>query len=274
MSVRNYLPNQSVVFNRYCGGGDAAANLCEFFGVEDVEELKLNTGNSQRLMMVAAQFRKEVTSTALWLLGYGIQVQCFKATPFSDGDQLYLNIEQIIPTPEAKELMIGISAKEAEEKSSSTEAKTRHNIRREFWTQALEAFGKSSCQLYNNVSPSTDHWLSAGSGLSGCPFSLIFCKQEIRLELPLARPNTDGNKALFDCLFSQRAQLESEFGQPLEWLRLDNKKSSRIQFSQSFDGYNRDNWPTMIEWLVKHMTRFEAVMRQPLSDAWQQVKNN
>jgi hypothetical protein len=59
----------------------------------------------------------------------------------------------------------------------------------------------------------------------------------------------------------------------MEWLRLDDKKSSRIQFSQPFDGFNTDNWPAMIMWLVDHMTRFEKTMKQPLADAWRQVRD-
>ncbi|MCA6127347.1 DUF4268 domain-containing protein [Thalassolituus oleivorans] len=258
--------------NRYRQGGDASGLLCEFLGVEDTEELKLNLGNSQRLMMVAANFRKEVTSTALWLLGYGIQVQCFKTTPFSDGEQLYLNVEQIIPTPEAKEFMIGMNAKEAEEKSTEVETKNRHHLRREFWSQTLDAFQESDCSLYSNVNSSTDHWLSAGSGVSGCPFTMIFSKREVRVELWIARPDTEINKAIFDTLAVNQSQLDSKFGAEMEWLRLDDKKSSRIQFSQPFDGFNTENWPAMITWLVDHMTRFEKTMRQPLADAWRQVR--
>lgn len=259
--------------NRYQQGGDASGLLCEFLGVEDTEELKLNQGNSQRLMMVAANFRKEVTSTALWLLGNGIQVQCFKATPFSDGEQLYLSVEQIIPTPEAKEFMIGMNAKEAEEKSTEVETKNRHHLRREFWSQTLDAFQESDCSLYSNVNSSTDHWLSAGSGVSGCPFTMIFSKREVRVELWIARPNTEVNKAIFDTLSVNKSQLDSKFGASMEWLRLDDKKSSRIQFSQPFDGFNTDNWPAMIMWLVDHMTRFEKTMKQPLADAWRQVRD-
>jgi hypothetical protein len=259
--------------NRYQQGGDASGLLCEFLGVEDTEELKLNQGNSQRLMMVAANFRKEVTSTALWLLGNGIQVQCFKATPFSDGEQLYLSVEQIIPTPEAKEFMIGMNAKEAEEKSTEVETKNRHHLRREFWSQTLDAFQESDCSLYSNVNSSTDHWLSAGSGVSGCPFTMIFSKREVRVELWIARPNTEINKAIFDTLAVNKSQLDSKFGASMEWLRLDDKKSSRIQFSQPFDGFNTDNWPAMIMWLVDHMTRFEKTMKQPLADAWRQVRD-
>ena len=258
--------------NRYEGGGDASSLLCEFFGVEDMEELKLNKGNSQRLMMVAANFRKEVTSTALWLLGYGIVVQCFKTTPFSDGNELYLNIEQIIPTPEAKELMIGISAKEAEEKSTDNELKQRHHLRMAFWELALEAFRNSGCGLYNNISPSKDHWLNAGSGISGITYHLIFAQHEARVEIGLARASTAENKQLFDLLHQQQSHIEQQFGAPLEWLRLDHKKSSRIQFSQPFDGYNPDSWPAMVSWLVQHMTRFEQAIKQPLAQAWQHVR--
>lgn len=260
--------------NRYEGGGDASSLLCEFFGVEDMEELKLNKGNSQRLMMVAANFRKEVTSTALWLLGYGIQVQCFKTTPFSDGNELYLNIEQIIPTPEAKELMIGISAKEAEEKNTDTEVKQRHKVRTAFWEQALEAFRHSDCALYNNISPGRDHWLSAGSGISGVVYNIIFAQKEARIELWLARTPAEDNKALFDILTEQRAALETAFGQPFNWQRLDGKKSSRISVAQDFDGYNPDSWPAMTQWLVDNMSRFEQVVKQPLADAWKQVRSS
>jgi hypothetical protein len=259
--------------NRYQQGGDASGLLCEFLGVEDTEELKLNQGNSQRLMMVAANFRKEVTSTALWLLGNGIQVQCFKATPFSDGEQLYLSVDQIIPTPEAKEFMIGINAKEAEEKNTEVEAKNRHRLRREFWSQTLDALQESNCSLYSNVNSSTDHWLSAGSGVSGCPFTMIFSKREARVELWIARPDKAVNKDIFDQLIIHQSQLNSEFGSDMEWLRLDDRKSSRIQFSQPFDGYNSEKWPVMIAWLVEHMTRFEKVMKQPLAEAWRQVRD-
>jgi hypothetical protein len=43
-----------------------------------------------------------------------------------------LKVEHIIPTPEAKELMIGMSAKEANEKTTAAEQKQRHIIRVNF----------------------------------------------------------------------------------------------------------------------------------------------
>lgn len=251
----------------------ASARICEFLDAPDLDELKLNLGNSQRIMLVAANFRKEVTSTALWLLGQGISIACFKITPYSLGEQLLINIDQIIPTPEAKELMIGINAKEAEEKTTEVVLKNRHTVRREYWERALEAFQKSSCQLYNNISPSKDHWLSAGSGLSGCPYNLIFLQKELRVELWISRGVTEENKYLFDLLSQSKQDIEHTFGAELEWMRLDKKKSCRIQFSTKADGFNKETWPQAVAWHLEQMTKLEKALKGPLQKAAEALKS-
>ncbi|ELH4196110.1 DUF4268 domain-containing protein [Vibrio cholerae] len=250
----------------------ASQRICEFLDAPDLDELKLNLGNSQRIMLVAANFRKEVTSTALWLLGQGISIACFKITPYSLGEQLLINIDQIIPTPEAKELMIGINAKEAEEKTTEVVLKNRHTVRREYWERALEAFQKSACQLYNNISPSKDHWLSAGSGLSGCPYNLIFLQKELRVELWISRGVTEENKYLFDLLSQSKQDIEHTFGAELEWMRLDEKKSCRIQFSTKADGFNKETWPQAVAWHLEQMTKLEKALKGPLQKAAEAMK--
>lgn len=250
----------------------ASARICEFLDAPDLDELKLNLGNSQRIMLVAANFRKEVTSTALWLLGQGISIACFKITPYSLDEQLLINIDQIIPTPEAKELMIGINAKEAEEKTTEVVLKNRHTVRREYWERALEAFQKSACQLYNNISPSKDHWLSAGSGLSGCPYNLIFLQKELRVELWISRGVTEENKYLFDLLSQSKQDIEHTFGAELEWMRLDEKKSCRIQFSTKADGFNKETWPQAVAWHLEQMTKLEKALKGPLQKAAEAMK--
>ena len=155
----------------------------------------------------------------------GISIQCFKVTSYALGKQLLINIDQIIPTPEAKELMIGIKAKEAEEKSTKILQKKRDTIRREYWEQALESFRKSQCSIYNNISPGNDSYISAGSGVSGCVYNLIFKKEELRVELGIARSVTEENKSIFDFLKAMKDEIETEFGEALEWLRLDDKET-------------------------------------------------
>lgn len=258
---------------RFCDGGDARTLLCDFLDAPDLSEVVLNSGINQRLMLVAANFRKEVTSTALWLLNHDIQVQCFKVTPYAMAQELFLNVEQIIPTPEAKELMIGMNAKEAEEKSTSIEIKHRHKIRNEFWERLLESMTDSSCRMFDNISPSKDQWLGAGSGVRNCRFNLIFGTKEARVELYLSRQAPEENNFVFDALFKQRSDIEAKFGSPIDWQRLDGKKACRIKVSKEFDGYNRECWHEIIEWLIQNMTKFELAFKSALLEVNRQLKS-
>jgi hypothetical protein len=250
----------------------AEDKLIEFFDADGLESVQVNRIGTQRLILVAAQFRKEVTSTVLWLSQFGIACQCFKVTPYQAGSELFLNVEQIIPTPESSDFMIGMATKEAEEKNADNEQKQRHSLRLAFWEQALEAFSQSPCNLYNNISQTKDHWLYAGSGVSSVPYSLIFGKNEIRVELNIGRKNPNENRFIFEQLTGQKADIEAKFGAALEWLPLPEKKSCRIQYAKPVDGYNKDNWLEMIQWLVEHMTRLELALREPLKQVNQQLK--
>ncbi|HBY86607.1 MAG TPA: hypothetical protein DEO86_12115 [Colwellia sp.] len=258
---------------RYCGGIDAKANLCEFFNISDLEELVLNSGNAQRLVFVAANYRKEVTSTALWLLSHNIQLQCFKVTPYAMSDDLFLNVEQIIPTPEAKEFMIGINVKEAEETQTKTEISSRHKIRPEFWARLLDVLRSSDCNIFNNISPSKDNWISTTAGVSGCGYFLIFNKKEIRLELVFQLSSAERNKQFFDQLKANEDAINNAFGQPLTWLRQENVKQSKIVFVKECDAYDVDNWPELIEWFVTYTIKFESAFKLHLPKVNQQLKN-
>uniref|UniRef100_UPI003A8F4AFC DUF4268 domain-containing protein n=1 Tax=Antarctobacter sp. TaxID=1872577 RepID=UPI003A8F4AFC len=114
--------------------------------------------------------------------------------------------------------------------------------------------------------PSNDHWLSAGSGLSGCPYRLIFLKKEIRVEFAFSRPTGEENKWLFDELAKRKAKIESAFGETLTWLRLDSQKESRIYFAHPSGGYDQEQWATFAEWHAEHMRRLEAAIKGPLSE--------
>jgi len=53
------------------------------------------------------------------------------------GKELFLNIEQIIPTQDAEDYMIGMAEKAQDDIVAQTKEKTRHVFRREFWSKLL-----------------------------------------------------------------------------------------------------------------------------------------
>lgn len=56
--------------------------------------MQINQSRTQRVMMVAASFRKEVTNTALWLMQFGLRVQCFKVKPYKFNDDVFVDIRR------------------------------------------------------------------------------------------------------------------------------------------------------------------------------------
>lgn len=257
--------------NRWDKGSDATTKLCEFLEVDDLDGTTLNEGNDQRLVLVAAKFRKEVTATVLWLIGHGIQAQCFRVIPYGFGEELFIDFQQIIPTPDAEDYMIGMVNKETEEKSEKQAKRRLEELRRQFWTQTLDRLSNLKNSRFDNISPSKEHWLSSATGIPGCGLNLIFSKKFARVELYLSRSKAEDNKWLFDKLESQKQQIESSFGATLDWQRLDEKRACRISFTEQFDGFDRENWPEMIKWICSHIDKLEKACLEPLLNLKQKL---
>ncbi|MDR8335872.1 DUF4268 domain-containing protein, partial [Acinetobacter baumannii] len=77
---------------------------------------------------------------------------------------------------------------------------------------ALEKFRTSTCSLFNNRAPTTDHWLAAGSGVSGVPFEVIFSQKDARIQLNISRSDAVENTWLFERLSERKTHIESQFG--------------------------------------------------------------
>lgn len=255
----------------YQSGEKAVDNLQDFFGSE-LKEILVNSGLSQRLFFVANEYRKEVTSTVLWLINNGLQIQCFKVTPYTFRKENFLNMEQIIPSPESKEFMISMADKEISEKSTKNELQFRHRLRLDYWEQSLEAFKKSDCRIFDNVSPSKDNWTNGGSGLRDVPYAMIFNFDEVRVQISINRNLKEENHFIFDYLHEQKDEIHSEFGEKLVWSKKEGQKSCYIKYTESFDCRDKDNWPEIIEWHIKYMKNLEEVMSERLGEVNSKLK--
>ncbi len=239
---------------------------------DEMSPISLNTRNSQRLILVAGDFRKEVTSTALWMLDRGIDVKCIKVVPYLLDSQLLIQIQQIIPVPEASEYMVRLSRKEAEEVSSIKKKYNKDDIKYLYWTHLLEYFEKTHNNMYTNISPKDDHWLNTGSGISGCAFTLIYLQKMLRVEFSMGRGSAWENKVLFDYFESHKTQIEAQFGAALEWLRLDSKKSSRIQYSIAVDSYDQNLWESHFAWHSKYIQKMHISFKPFMQGAYEHLK--
>lgn len=265
------------IFQQYldnCGEGDAASLICEFLDEDALDELVLNQGNDQRIIFIAANFRREVTSTVLWLREHQIDMRCVKVAPYRFCDDVFVDLQQVIPTPEAADYMIRMAEKDTEEKSAKGAQRWSHQMRHEFWGELLGEFHKNGLERWQNINPSRDHWLTSSIGVAGCNLVLIFLRNEIRVELNLARPLAEENKWLFDELVKSRAEIDPMVDGGLEWRRMDEKKASIVQCKQSVQGYTKENWPDMITWLDSHYRQMETAFAGRLVKLAGRLKNS
>jgi hypothetical protein len=71
-----------------------------------------------RIVLVSAGFDREITTTVLWLTDlYGLDIRCIRLTPYRVGDRLLLDVQQLIPLPEASELTIQLQRKASQERA-------------------------------------------------------------------------------------------------------------------------------------------------------------
>jgi hypothetical protein len=117
---------------------DAERELLDFleWGDVDVE----NFAHDVRIVLASAEFSKELTSTVLWLNNYGLDIRCVRIKPYNDNKRTLVDIQQIIPLPEASEYQVQVSAKNRQERNLRVQ-------NRDMTKYDVKVFGKSETYL-------------------------------------------------------------------------------------------------------------------------------
>jgi Domain of unknown function (DUF4268) len=252
------------IFQEYLRASGRKENVDEILTdfLEDADfDSKLNAGNTQRIFMLSGEFRKEVTSTVLWLSKYGLRIQCFNASVYAFMDQLLFNLEQIIPVKDVGDYEIRMADKNLAEVSSQEEAKNRHTRRFEFWTQFLEHLSPKT-SIAANITPSRDSWIGLGLGMGGVSLNVAISQKYVRAEIYINRGDKAENKRVFDLLAARKREIEEAFGHPLTWERMDDKVTSRIKYQRGdIDAFDPTDWPVINEFLSGAVIRMENAFR-------------
>ena len=244
---------------------DAEKIIREELDFED-EDLLLNDGE-QRLIFVSHKFRKEVTSTVLWLIDRGINVKCFKAVPFKINDALLLQIEQIIPLPETEEMII-----QMQEKQRLESQKKKVNSEMEEYYESLWKSVKSSLNNTNVTSYGTStgrHYLRFNSAVGNMRFVMVATAKLCRVELYISN---DANSSTLIALQGFSKEISKQISQELEWQMLPGKKSSRLKMEVSFKELNDKAFQnaekysfgeletSIVEWLTHNAPVFYEIL--------------
>ena len=145
-------------------------------------------------------------------------------------------------------------------KSDGTMNKSQSE-RLEFWTKFNDhviARGKP----FNIHKAGSAHWYDVSVGTSGVKISIALINKDKYISVELYIYD---NKALFDKLFEEREEIESQLGFEMEWLRLEKSKASRILYK--IDGLNFDdhsNYDKLIEEAIDKAIAMRDVFKNRL----------
>jgi len=97
--------------------------------------------------------------------------------------------------------------------------------------------------------------LSTGTVKQDVSFNYILHQHDVQVELYMFRKNKEENKKIFDELLKHRREIETAFGEPLVWERLENRKCCRIKKVITIGGEksSREKWPQIHKAMIDVM---------------------
>lgn len=240
---------------------DARNRILDFLGWVEPDEESFAT--DVRILLVSGDFGKELTTAVLWLRERDIDIRCVRLSPYQDGEKRLIDVQQIIPLPEANEYQIQLREKEQEGRKKRAE---RYDVRLKFW-QGLINTARIKQTRHANIKPGAYSWLGASSGIRGLGLNYSIVQEYGIAELYIDRGNAAENKKIFDQLHACKEEIENIFNGELLWERLDTRRACRIKCMIKRGGYRspESDWPEIQSEMVDTMSRLEAALKRSLA---------
>ena len=97
-------------------GSEARPTLLDFLEWDEVDEESF--GHDVRIVLVSADFSKELISSVLWLNEHGTDIRCVRLKPYRLDERILVDAQQIVPLPEAADYQFQIRDKTLRERQS------------------------------------------------------------------------------------------------------------------------------------------------------------
>src|SRR5262249_5999053 len=110
--------NAHAKFLTKTGGNSSEAEnaILSFLGWDEPKGSEF--GQDARIVLVSANFSKEITTSVLWLNERELDIRCVRLTPYNFMGKTLLDIQQVLPLPESAEYQIRLRKKAAEERNT------------------------------------------------------------------------------------------------------------------------------------------------------------
>jgi hypothetical protein len=247
--------------------GDARSTILEHLGWENPGEEAF--AENIRIVLVSAEFSKELTTSVMWLNKQGLDICCVRIKPYLDTNRVLVDVQRIIPLPEADDYTVRIKQKQAREKADREEERPSYEFRRRFWEALIQFLASDGHPWAEGKSTTKGAWISSRVGKSGIEVNVGMAR-ESRMKVEIYCSN-DTNKKLHEALLAHKTEIEGRFpGETVSWERLKHADASRVAVYRPYDkdqvaedtAYRRE----LFAWISKNLTTFRVAAKQYLVD--------
>jgi hypothetical protein len=177
----------------------ARSAIMQFLDWDDIYEEQF--AQDTRVVLAAADFSKELTTSAMWLIGHGVDIRCVRMKPWRmENGTVLVDVQQLIPLPEVAEFQTQIGVKKQAERQNLA---SRHERLLKFWEGLLE-HAKTKCDVHANSSPTKEMFIQGSAGRGGFHLNYKVRRNDSQVELWIVK-----NKPAFKALYRRRTQLSS-----------------------------------------------------------------
>jgi hypothetical protein len=233
---------------KYGNDIDARTAILAFLDWEESNEDSF--AQDVRIVLVSANFSKELTNAVLWLNEHDLDIRCIRLTPYDDNGRTFIVVQPIIPLPEAAEYQIQIRKKEQKERQERAERNPQYF---KFWENLIN-LAEGRTDLHANLSPSMFEYLNVRKWRA-TTLSYVINQHNSRVALYTYRAEIYGE------LYKHKQEIETAFGEELIWTPRETGKQSRIAYDMVVGGYKDDaEWQTIQTAMIDAMVRLEKAL--------------
>lgn len=230
-------------------------NILGFIENEEFEEIS----DRPRIILVARQFRPEVTASVIWLRKFGVDVSCVRLAPYDMGKgEIAFESNIVIPLPEARDFIIETERKESR---SLTVSQVEYI---EFYKDLIRRLKQKLAYDYSSPQPKSYYQIPTGKGsihyewaFHGRP------RSSFGVELHFERGNRKSNLEILSHLEDRIPQLEKDLHEKVNIQKEWGRNWSRL-FIEIGEGQFTNE---LKEWAVEKMVIMINTLQPAFDDA-------
>ena len=155
-------------------------------------------------------------------------------------------------------------AKAIKQSAQSQDLSNTKSTQLDFWSDFKQFVAKQSNNRLRLRKPRPQHWYDISIGSSSAHISLSINSQKKEIGCEIYIPD---DKNLYQALFAEKAQIEKQLDEHLDWMELEEKKASRIKLHIQGDIGIPEKWPAYFRLLFETASKFHVVFGKSIRKA-------